>query len=55
MKMFFEDPSIEVTVFTVEDVITVSGMRGGIGMNPGFDELEDDKDHMGIPIMPPCF
>lgn len=57
MKRFFEDPRMEVIAFAVEDTITVSGLRGGIGMNPGFDEIEPDANQYIIhtpPIMPPC-
>lgn len=33
MKKFFEEPSVEVIAFAVEDVITVSGGEGGT-VNP---------------------
>ena len=55
MKLFFENPEIEVITFAVEDVITASGMRNGFGMNSGFDEAEPNEIGEELPnLMPPC-
>ena len=40
MKTYFTEPSVEVTKFAVEDVITVSG--------------EEEDDLGGMTFMPPC-
>jgi len=52
MKHSFEEPSMEIIRFAVEDTITVSGVRGG-GAISGFDEVEPNRPPIPT-LFPPC-
>lgn len=53
MKLTFEEPSMEIIRFSVEDTVTASGMRAG-GLISGFDEVEPNRV-VPPPLIPPCF